>query len=335
LWQSIGVNALGAVLLAVSLGLTTALGFHSANRNKDILAYRLAFFAGALLVTIRWIMFEVAGDTPSPFYVYILLMLSLFIGGVFASSLHYGLVEDTFPPSEAITQEVQRKFLVYTTQPHPIPVSKRLFDIVLASLGIILSAPIWVVICVLIWLQDPGPIFFIKNCVGYRGENFRVLKFRTMRLGAEKETGPILSNEHDQRVLVIGQVLRKTALDELPQLLNILRGEMSFVGPRPKRTVVDVEYLKEIPGYAARYNVLPGLSGLAQIAGDYYLPSRDKLRYERIYANHATLGFDIKLIFLAFVLVFWLRWKKDWDGRVPRSWIRWTPKSGQQIGRIK
>jgi len=77
------------------------------------------------------------------------------------------------------------------------------------------------------------------------------------------------------------------------------------------------------------------LSGLAQIAGDYYLPSRDKLRYERIYANHSSLCFDIKLIFLAFVLVFWLRWKKNWDGHVPRSWIRWTPRQDQHIGRIK
>jgi lipopolysaccharide/colanic/teichoic acid biosynthesis glycosyltransferase len=149
------------------------------------------------------------------------------------------------------------------------------------------------------------------------------------------DTGPIASNQQDQRVHVIGHFLRKTALDELPQLLNILFGEMSFVGPRPLRTVVEVEYLKEIPGYAARYDVLPGLSGLAQIAGDYYLPSRDKLRYERIYAQHVGLGFDIKLILLAFVLVFWLRWKKDWNGRVPRAWIRWTPGSKNKIGQIQ
>jgi lipopolysaccharide/colanic/teichoic acid biosynthesis glycosyltransferase len=129
--------------------------------------------------------------------------------------------------------------------------------------------------------------------------------------------------------------LRKTALDELPQLLNILGGEMSFVGPRPFRTIVDIENFNDIPGYAARYDVLPGLSGLAQIAGDYYLPSRDKLRYERIYAGHTSLGFDIKLIFLAFVLVFWLRWKKDWDGRVPRAWIRWAPGPKKRLGRIQ
>jgi lipopolysaccharide/colanic/teichoic acid biosynthesis glycosyltransferase len=331
-----GLDALVLISMGMVISMTTALGLHRGNRKKDILAYRLTLYGGVSLVTIRWAMvwWLTRGGSP-PFYLYILLVLSLFTGGVFASSRHYGLIEDTFPPSEAVTQEVKKKYLDYTSQPRPIPVSKRLFDMFLSSLGIIVSTPLWVSTCILLWLQDPGPIFFIKNCGGYQGENFRLLKFRTMRLGAEKETGPIASKEQDQRVHGFGLILRKTALDELPQLLNILRGEMSFVGPRPLRTVVEAEYLKTIPGYAARYNVLPGLSGLAQIAGDYYLPSRDKLRYERIYANHSSLGFDIKLILLAFVLVFWLRWQKDWDGRVPRSWIRWTPNHQKQMGRIK
>jgi lipopolysaccharide/colanic/teichoic acid biosynthesis glycosyltransferase len=336
LWRFLGTtNVLSLIFLAIGFSMTAALGFRSTNRIRDILAYRLAFSGGVLLITIRWMGLWIAKGSTHPFYLYILLILSFFIGGVFVSSLRYGLVEDTFPPSKAITREVKRKYLDHTNKPLPISLSKRLFDIALALLGIILSTPIWMILCLLIWIQDPGPIFFIKNCVGYQGDNFRLLKFRTMRLEAEKETGPIASNEQDQRVHVIGLLLRKTALDELPQLLNILRGEMSFVGPRPLRTVVEVEYLKEIPGYAARYNVLPGLSGLAQIAGDYYLPSRDKLRYERIYANHASLGFDIKLILLAFVVVFWLRWKKDWDGRVPRAWIRWEPNPKEQLGRIK
>lgn len=344
LWQRIGalskprhsLDAWVLITMGIVLSMTTALGLYRGNRKADILAYRLAFYGGLSLATIRWVMvwWLTRGDSP-PFYLYISVVLSLFIGGMIASSLHYGLVEDTFPPSEEITREVKQKYLTHTHNPSPIPLSKRLFDILLSMLGLTLSSPLWVSIGILLWLQDPGPIFFIKNCVGYRGDNFRLLKFRTMKLGAEKETGPIASNQQDQRVHVIGQLLRKTALDELPQLLNILGGEMSFVGPRPLRTVVEVEYLKDIPGYAARYDVLPGLSGLAQIAGDYYLPSRDKLRYERIYADHVSLGFDIKLIVLAFVLVFWLRWKKDWDGRVPRAWIRWTHGSDKRKGGIK
>jgi lipopolysaccharide/colanic/teichoic acid biosynthesis glycosyltransferase len=143
-----------------------------------------------------------------------------------------------------------------------------------------------------------------------------------MKINAEADTGPIASDARDSRVLKVGRVLRKTALDELPQLINILVGEMSFVGPRPLRSVVEVENIHQIPGYTHRYNTLPGLAGLAQICGDNLLPSRDKLRYERVYAQHAGVLFDIKLVVIACLIVFYLRWKKDWDGRIPRSWIR-------------
>jgi lipopolysaccharide/colanic/teichoic acid biosynthesis glycosyltransferase len=342
LWHRIGVfnmshhviHGLALAAMGIVFSTTLALGLNRSNRKTDTLVYRLVFFGGLTLTTIRWVMVSWSARGGNlPFYLYILLALSIFTGCLIASGLQYGLVEDTFPPSEEITQEVKSKYLAHTVKPLPIPLDKRLFDIVVSLLGIILSSPLWISISILLWLQDPGPIFFIKNCVGYRGENFRLLKFRTMKLGAEVETGPIASNQQDQRVHLIGHLLRKTALDELPQLLNILEGQMSFVGPRPLRTVVEIDYLKEIPGYAARYDVLPGLSGLAQIAGDYYLPSRDKLRYERIYTKHVSLGFDIKLILLAFILVFWLRWKKGWNGRVPRAWIRWAPGSKKQFGR--
>jgi lipopolysaccharide/colanic/teichoic acid biosynthesis glycosyltransferase len=329
------LDALVLITTGIVFSMTAALGLCRGVRKVDTWVYRLALLGGVLLITFRWvIVWRLAKGASPPFYLYILLALSIFIGCWIASGFQYGLVENTFPPSEDVTLEVKRKYLTHTQNPPTMPWTKRLFDLALSLLGIILSSPLWIGISILLWLQDPGPIFFIKNCVGYQGDNFRLLKFRTMRLGAEVDTGPIASNQQDQRVHLIGHLLRKTALDELPQLLNILGGEMSFVGPRPLRTVVEVEYLKEIPGYAARYDVLPGLSGLAQIAGDYYLPSRDKLRYERIYAEHVSLGFDIKLIVLAFLLVFWLRWKKDWNGRVPRAWIRWTPGSNKRTGRI-
>jgi lipopolysaccharide/colanic/teichoic acid biosynthesis glycosyltransferase len=166
-------------------------------------------------------------------------------------------------------------------------------------------------------------LLFVKNSVGKGGENFHQYKFRTMVRGAESNTGPILASEIDERVLIIGGLLRKTALDELPQLLNILGGEMSFVGPRPQRTVLVCGYLERMPEYAERHRVLPGLAGLAQVAGDYYLTPRQKLRYDRIYIRYASLGFDLKLIFLAFLLTFWYRWQKGWNGRIPRKFIRW------------
>jgi lipopolysaccharide/colanic/teichoic acid biosynthesis glycosyltransferase len=139
--------------------------------------------------------------------------------------------------------------------------------------------------------------------------------------GAESHTGPVLSGELDERVLWIGRVLRKTALDELPQLINIIKGEMSFVGPRPQRTVLVNSYLQRIPEYAERHSVLPGLAGLAQVAGDYYLTPRQKLRYDRLYIRHSSLGFDLKLICLAFLVAFWYRWQVNWNGRLPRHWL--------------
>jgi lipopolysaccharide/colanic/teichoic acid biosynthesis glycosyltransferase len=97
---------------------------------------------------------------------------------------------------------------------------------------------------------------------------------------------------------------------------------MSFVGPRPQRTVLVHEYLEAIPEYAERHRVLPGLAGLAQVAGDYYLTPRQKLRFDRLYIQHASLGFDLKLLFLAFLIAFWYRWRKDWDGKLPRWLLR-------------
>jgi lipopolysaccharide/colanic/teichoic acid biosynthesis glycosyltransferase len=136
--------------------------------------------------------------------------------------------------------------------------------------------------------------------------------------GAEDATGPVMALEGDERVLTSGKFLRKTALDEIPQLINILWGEMSIVGPRPQRTVLVHEYLKEIPEYALRHQVLPGLAGLAQVAGDYYLTPRQKLRFDRLYIQHQNIGFDFRLMLAAFLITFWYRWKKDWVGRLPR-----------------
>jgi lipopolysaccharide/colanic/teichoic acid biosynthesis glycosyltransferase len=139
--------------------------------------------------------------------------------------------------------------------------------------------------------------------------------------GAEAATGPVMAAEDDTRALKIGRFLRKTALDELPQLFNILKGDMSFVGPRPQRTVLVYQYLILMPEFAERARTLPGLAGLAQVAGNYYITPRQKLRYDRVYAKNASLGFDLKLIALAFGLVFYLRWKPGGTNRIPRRWL--------------
>jgi lipopolysaccharide/colanic/teichoic acid biosynthesis glycosyltransferase len=251
-----------------------------------------------------------------------LAFLIAFAGGLLATAIDSGLWEDNSPPSSEIVNEVLLSHQLRLGKLKKIPVPKRCFDLLVAITGALFSLPVWAIISFLIWFEEPGPLLFIKNSVGYGGRNFHQFKFRSMVRDAERETGPILSTEDDVRLLKIGHVLRKAALDELPQLLNIIRGEMSFVGPRPQRTVLVREYLQVMPEYSERHAVAPGISGLAQVVGSYYISPRQKLRLDRLYVRHANLGFDLKLLVIAFLVVFYLRWKKDWNGRVPRKWIR-------------
>ncbi len=252
----------------------------------------------------------------------VISIFSAFAGGLVATAVEGSLWENNSPPSEEIEASVLLAHIETIGMPEPEPFTKRIFDYILAISAVVLTFPIWTFISMIIWLERPGPILFIKNSVTKGGRNFHQFKFRTMTPGAEMDTGPVLSQEGDNRVLNFGRILRKTALDELPQLVNILLGEMSFVGPRPQRTVLVDGYLKVLPEYAKRHNVLPGLSGLAQVAGDYYLTPRQKLRFDLLYIRYRSLGFDIKLLFLAFLIAFYYRWQEDWDGRLPRRLLR-------------
>jgi lipopolysaccharide/colanic/teichoic acid biosynthesis glycosyltransferase len=284
--------------------------------------YRLAFLVPSVLYLIVWLV-AAAMDGNAMVLWLLAACIGSFAGGLLATSIIEGLWENNSPPSKRIQDEVhQRHKDIIGTAPE-IPSGKRIFDMLLSAGGMFISIPIWLAMTFLLWLEDPGPILFVKNSVGKGGANFQQYKFRTMVRGAESNTGPVLASRADERVLIIGSLLRKTALDELPQVINILKGEMSFVGPRPQRTVLVHDYLETMPGYAVRHRVAPGLSGLAQVAGDYYLTPLQKLRFDRIYIQHASLGFDIKLLVLAFLITFWYRWKSGWNGRLPREYLRW------------
>jgi lipopolysaccharide/colanic/teichoic acid biosynthesis glycosyltransferase len=284
--------------------------------------YRSAFLGSIGVFFIFWLSYLSTSPPSLGFAWIIVAVVGSFFGAILTTSLNEKLWENNSPPSEEVLQGVYRLHLEGIGSPHPTLMLKRVFDFFLGLVGLLISLPIWLASVFLIWIEDPGPLLFVKNSVGKGGENFHQFKFRTMVRGAESATGPVLASEGDERVLAIGHLLRKTALDELPQLLNILRGEMSFVGPRPQRTVLVRGYLDEIPAYAQRHRVLPGLAGLAQVAGDYYLSPRQKLRFDLLYIEYVSLGFDLKLIVLAFMIAFWFRWQKDWDGRMPRSWLR-------------
>ena len=195
---------------------------------------------------------------------------------------------------------------------------KRTFDASLAAAGLVLSSPLWFLIPLAIRIEDGGPVFFPQDRVGRGGRVFKALKFRSMRPNAEALTGPVQATEHDPRVTRVGRLLRGTALDELPQLVNILRGDMSFVGPRPLRPgEVDVRgdgrmiRLDEIPGYSERHGVRPGLTGLAQIYAPRDISRTSKFRLDRLYIARSGFWLDVRLILLS----FWITARGSWEVR--------------------
>lgn len=196
--------------------------------------------------------------------------------------------------------------------------AKRLLDILLAGCGLILSAPVALILAGAIKLEDGGPIFFTQERVGRRGRHFLALKFRSMVPDAEARVGPLQAVENDARVTKIGRLMRATAMDELPQLWNIFRGDMSFVGPRALRPgEIEVngrgsmEPLEEVPGFQARCAVVPGLTGVAQIYAPRDITRRHKFRYDRLYIRRQSFWLDVRLILLS----FWITFRGTWEAR--------------------
>jgi lipopolysaccharide/colanic/teichoic acid biosynthesis glycosyltransferase len=185
-----------------------------------------------------------------------------------------------------------------------VPDAKRLLDLLLSGSGLVASAPLWAVIAALIKLQDGGPVFFSQERVGRHRRTFRALKFRSMTVDAEAQTGPIQSIAHDPRVTRLGRLLRATAMDELPQLWNIFRGDMSF-----GRGVL--ERLEDGPGFRERTAVVPGLTGVAQIYAARDIVRRHKFRYDKLYIRRQSFWLDIRLIALS----FWITFRGTWENR--------------------
>lgn len=181
-----------------------------------------------------------------------------------------------------------------------ISFGKRVLDLLSASLGLIFSAPLFILLPILIKYDSEGPVFYRQERIGKKGQAFNILKFRSMRQDAELATGAVWATEDDPRVTRLGKVLRKLRLDELPQLINVLRGEMSFVGPRPERQVFIDTLEKKVPFYALRHAVKPGLTGWAQVRYPYGASEEDALakhHYDLYYVKHLSLLFDMSIIF--------------------------------------
>ena len=194
---------------------------------------------------------------------------------------------------------------------------KRVFDLLLSGAGLVGSAPLWAVFAAAIKLEDWGPVFYTQERVGRGGRRFRALKFRSMRSDAESVLGAVQATEHDPRVTKVGRVLRATAMDELPQLWNIFRGDMSFVGPRALRPgeierVGDALVpLEAVPGYEMRIAVRPGLTGIAQVYAARDVTRRNKFRYDRLYISKRSIWLDLRLILLS----FWISFLGTWESR--------------------
>jgi len=187
---------------------------------------------------------------------------------------------------------------------------KRTYDVSLSFIGLLFTSPLLLIISLFIKLESKGPIFFKQERVGRNEQPFYIYKFRSMLSDAEKKTGPIMSFKDDHRVTRIGKILRKTRLDELPQLLNVLKGDMSFVGPRPERPMFVKKFKKQIPFYTQRFSLRPGLTGWAQIRCPYASTidqTRDKLRYELYYLKNFSLLFDITIILRTIKVVLFAR----------------------------
>ena len=173
---------------------------------------------------------------------------------------------------------------------------KRAFDICFASFVLILLSPLLLIIAALVKLESWGPVFFKQERVGIDGKSFHVWKFRSMEVDAEQKTGPTWAKKNDPRVTRLGRFLRRWSLDELPQLFNVLKGDMSIVGPRPERPVF-VEQFKEIPKYLDRHRVKTGMTGWAQVNGlRGNAPIEERTRYDVYYVENWSLVFDIKII---------------------------------------
>jgi sugar transferase (PEP-CTERM system associated) len=187
---------------------------------------------------------------------------------------------------------------------------KRVFDIVCAAVLILLTIPVMLVTAVLIRMESRGPIFYIQERVGLRGQLFNVIKFRSMRTDAEKDGKPVWAAASDDRTTRVGRVIRKSRIDELPQLFNVLGGSMSLVGPRPERPYFVEKLTNEIPYFAVRHSIKPGVTGWAQVRYRYGASVEDaaeKLQYDLYYVKNHSLLLDLVVIFetVGVVLMGW------------------------------
>ena len=190
---------------------------------------------------------------------------------------------------------------------------KTFFDYFILAIAHIILSPLflvlWATIPLCIWLHDRGPVFYTQTRLGKDGKPFKLYKFRSMIPDAERTTGAVLAGQNDLRITSIGKILRKRALDELPQVINMWKGDISLVGPRPERPELLEVIVLSVPDYKDRLKVKPGLTGVAQIYGRYATSPRHKLMLDKIYMKSMSPWLDIKLLVLSVLLTLKAKWQ--------------------------
>jgi len=197
---------------------------------------------------------------------------------------------------DSIVGDVPLMEISRTTVPRYYAPAKRTLDLAAAFVGLAVTSPILLGACLTILIRHGLPVFYSQERVGRDMKPFRIHKLRTMIKNAEETSGPVIAEVDDMRITSVGRFLRKFRIDEIPQLVNILRGEMSFVGPRPERPYFVEQYVAEVPGYRERFKVKPGITGLAQVSGSYATTPERKLKYDLIYMYHQTPAMDVQIM---------------------------------------
>lgn len=196
-------------------------------------------------------------------------------------------------------EELNPSYLIFSTGfqiSRMVLFNKRLFSIIFSLLGLIIASPFMLLIAIAIKLDSKGPVFFYQDRIGKDGRVFKLIKFRSMRVDAEAKSGPMWAKDHDARVTRVGRFIRATRIDELPQFINVLKGDMQLVGPRPERPYFVEQLQKIIPYYKQRHTVQPGLTGWAQVKYPYGATieeAREKLKYDLYYIKNMSLFLDI------------------------------------------
>lgn len=292
-----------AELLSLSLAVTLAIGrlligSTDAEKQTAVYRYRATFLFGLLIGLTAFIFIHKVSWWEIILQI-ITIIIGSFMGCLIISSRGGTLIENNFPSSLKTTEALLKWYDSCNINVAEENSLKRLFDLLMSIISLAILSPLFLLISLLIWWVNPGPILFVKESVGIHGHVFKQYKFRSMKLNSESNLRALPATAKDERLISLGKFLRGTHIDELPQLINILKGEMSLVGPRPLRALDTLAQKNILPSFIERVAVLPGIAGLSQVKIGYHISAAERLKLDQQYIKNRSFVFDLKLLFIA------------------------------------